>query len=46
MDSLGGGLVIQSLLALWLPQRFNLSLESTDDLLQLADWLAEAAVHT
>jgi MFS family permease len=28
LDSFGGGLVIQSLLALWLLQRFNLSLES------------------
>jgi MFS family permease len=33
LDSFGGGLVVQSLLALWLLQRFNLSLESAGTLL-------------
>jgi MFS family permease len=32
VDSFGGGLVVQSLLALWLFQRFNLSLESAGSL--------------
>ena len=29
LDSLGGGLVVQSLMALWLHQRFDLSIQST-----------------
>jgi MFS family permease len=40
LDSLGGGLVVQSLLALWLLRRFGLSLEATGTVFFAAGLLA------